>query len=389
MTSSLPAASAVVLLATLTATGVLAEDRRARWRWADGERAGDRAQIEPPPVEAPPEVLEERNEECLDCHSDPDEDEIVTFPDGTTLAVAVDEESFAASVHGDNTSCKGCHRTGYDDHPHADLEAATARDYGRQQTATCRRCHYAYYTRVIDGIHFKLLQAGRDEAPSCVDCHTAHAMPDPTTPAVAANDTCGRCHEEELEQYKQSVHGKALAGKHPEDAPLCIDCHGAHRISDPRRSADRVRGHEVCAGCHADEEMMARHDLTADVMTSYLQDFHGVSNRLYARGAGAPARRMASCSDCHGIHDVRGFDASEEGEKAVRERLTKVCGECHKDVDQEFTKAWMSHYPPTLAGAPLVWAVTWGYRLLIPLIMFGLIGHILLHLWSLRWRRRD
>ncbi len=37
--------------------------------------------------------------------------------------------------------------------------------------------------------------------------------------------------------------------------------------------------------------------------------------------------------------------------------------------------------------APLVWGVKWLYRIMIPLIMLGLILHILLHLWRYRSRR--
>lgn len=329
--------------------------------------------------------LNEQNEPCLDCHNDAEDE--VKFPNGTTLVVDVNGEAFGKSVHGGNTACTGCHR-GFGEHPHRPVTAVDRKEYRDQASDVCRRCHYAYYTRVLDGIHFKMRNEGKLQAPSCADCHDAHTMGDPKGSVAQINEGCGRCHAEVYETYKKSVHGKALIdSKYAEDLPSCVSCHGAHRIADPREKNFRVTSHELCARCHGDKERMEKFGLNTYVLTSYLTDFHGVSNRLYAKGAGEPGKPMATCTDCHGVHGIETFE--ENRTEAVEARLRKVCRRCHEDSDDNFTAAWLSHYPPTLSKAPLVWAITWTYRIMIPAIMFGLIVHILLHLWRIRMERTE
>ena len=343
---------------------------------ADGPAVGDVPPTRPAAV-APAE-LASLNEDCLDCH-DAAEDTL-QLADGSTLVVGVSGEAFGASVHGNNTPCVGCHR-GIAEHPHPKVTAPGRKEYRQEQTRSCQRCHYAYHTRVLDGIHFKMLNEGRD-APGCVDCHGAHEMVDPLASRKALNRRCGDCHMPVFKRYRASAHGGALAEQGGEDLPLCIDCHGAHGISDPRKSGQRVRSHEICGRCHGDAERMAPYGLNTDVMSSYLDDFHGVSNKLYAAGAGKPMRRMATCTDCHGVHDATSFKNNGDNKAAIRARLAPVCQECHPGSDVALTDAWLSHYPASISRAPLVWGIRWIYRVLIPLIMLGLIGHILLHLWS-------
>jgi predicted CXXCH cytochrome family protein len=131
---------------------------------------------------------------------------------------------------------------------------------------------------------------------------------------------------------------------------------------------------------------MEPYDLNTEVVSTYLTDFHGQSNAMYAMGAGEPGKPMATCTDCHGIHDIPSFKTTDKS--VVRERVVKVCQSCHQDVPEGFADAWLSHYPPTLESAPLVWAVTWFYRIIIPLILAGLVLHILLDLWRVRMSRR-
>jgi hypothetical protein len=138
----------------------------------------------------------------------------------------------------------------------------------------------------------------------------------------------------------------------------------------------------MCARCHDDGAMMARHGLGAAIVSAYLDDFHGASNKLYAALGEQPARPTAACYDCHGAHDVNPFDAADA---AARQReIADACRGCHEGVPDSFAGAWLSHQPPSVGSAPAVWAVTWGYRMLIPMILLGLVLHILLHLWKVR-----
>jgi len=324
-----------------------------------------------------------RSEGCLECHAE-DPDAKVTFGDGSSRAVLVDRKTIALSVHGGALACTDCHRD-IARHPHAPVKARDARAYTLDESRTCRRCHYAYYTRVLDGIHFKVLESGNRNAPTCVDCHGAHDVQDPKGPRVEVSQRCARCHDKVYAAYAGSVHGRAMLEEANTDVPVCTDCHGAHAIANPKEPTFRTTTHQMCAKCHGDATKMAKYNLNPEVVSSYLQDFHGVSNSLYSEGATKVYKPMATCTDCHGIHDIEKFSSGDKG--AIREKVLTVCRGCHEEVPATFGDAWLSHYQPTLASAPMVWSVKWAYRILIPFIMAGLVLHILLHLWRLRAHR--
>ena len=337
------------------------------------------------PVRALAEEEEEpKSEECMECHEDAD-DEFVEFPDGSKLSIGIDSDAWKGSIHAKESTCRGCHKDIVGD-PHPDLSFKSAREYQVAQVDTCRRCHYAHYTRVVDGTHWAQLQAGNPKAPTCVDCHGAHDIVPMASHRADISKRCGRCHQEIGKAYEDSVHGRAVVGSSNPDMPVCTDCHAAHANKDPRSPGFHAASHEICAKCHSDEEKMKRYGLSPRVVSTYLDDFHGASNQLYALGAGKPGKPLATCTDCHGVHDVEHFDG-EGGTEAVRERVVAMCKRCHGDVPDGFADAWMSHYEPTIASAPLVWAVVWGYRILIPMILLGLVLHILLHLWRVRFSR--
>lgn len=323
-------------------------------------------------------------DDCMDCHEDAEGEE-VEFDDGSTLEVLVDRETWISSVHGRKLGCTKCHR-GISDYPHPDRESPTARSYQIRQAETCKRCHYAYYTRVLDGTHYAQRAKGNQKAPTCVDCHGAHNVRNPRTPRIEIDKRCARCHQQVSARYERSVHGKALVEDNNQDVPVCTDCHQAHSMRDPRSKKFRAGSHTICARCHSDAAVMDRYGLSTNVLASFLDDFHGRSNALYAKGLGEPNQPMATCTDCHGAHDIQTF-TSDGDPSSVRGRVVQVCRQCHEGVPPEFADAWLSHYEPTLASAPLVWSVKWVYRILIPVIMAGLILHVLLHLWQVRRQR--
>jgi hypothetical protein len=103
-------------------------------------------------------------------------------------------------------------------------------------------------------------------------------------------------------------------------------------------------------------------------------------------GAGKNGRAMATCTDCHGVHDIASVKTTSD-RAAIRGRLVNVCQSCHEGATPAFADAWLPHYTPTLSSAPLVWGIRWAYRILIPFIVLGLVMHILLHLYRVRAHR--
>ncbi len=339
--------------------------------------------ILPPRAGADEEPVDE--DDCLMCHSDM-AGEYLDFPDESRLELYVDEETWRASVHAPEMSCDGCHRD-IDDYPHPIRTEDSVQSYQLELAATCNRCHYAYYTRFLDGIHYLQFQIGNMDAPTCVSCHGAHDTRVDEVERAWIDQRCGECHSEIADTYRASVHGAALNEERNPDVPACTECHGAHQIQDPTRPQFHAGSHEVCAQCHADEELMAEYGLNPWVVDTYLDDFHGASNRVYTRSGTVPDEALATCTDCHGVHDIQSF--SDGAAADVRERLTARCQACHEDASIDFSDAWLSHYPPTWDSAPLVWAVKWVYAILIPLMITALVLHILLHLFRLGMTRKE
>jgi nitrate/TMAO reductase-like tetraheme cytochrome c subunit len=328
--------------------------------------------------------IEDANQECFDCHES-EEDEVLTFGDKATKHVQVDPKTWGDSIHGGELKCTDCHRQ-ISEYPHPEVRFGNAREYRIERSDTCKRCHYAYHTRMLDSIHYKVLEEGNKSAPTCVDCHGAHDVGDPSERQEIPG-RCATCHEKVSMEYAASVHGQALTGPMAVDVPVCTDCHGAHDIKDPGEPQFHASSYNICGKCHGDADKMERHGLNPDVVDTFLDDFHGRSNELYAMGAGRPGQPIATCTDCHGVHDIQSFRRGDATAAEVKERVIVACRKCHEDAPLEFADAWLSHYQPTLESAPLVWAVQWGYRILIPLIMVGLVLHILLHLWRVRTHR--
>ena len=121
---------------------------------------------------------------------------------------------------------------------------------------TCGKCHAKIEAEYDAGIHGKALAAGDLKAPVCTDCHTAHAILNPTDATFRMQSTpiCGSCHKEKLTTYRDTFHSQlGMFGGYVETA-RCWDCHGAHDIlpaSDPHSRINKANLVETCGRCHA------------------------------------------------------------------------------------------------------------------------------------------
>ncbi len=321
-------------------------------------------------------------DDCLGCHGG-DPSQTMDLPSGEKLSLYVDQAVFAKSVHGEILRCGDCHadKTGY---PHDSKPFQTRRDVTVAYYEQCKSCHFANYTKTLDGVHFAVMAKGNRKAALCVDCHGFHDISRPTEPRARISQTCAGCHADVNKVYLKSVHGKGLTAGN-QDVPVCTDCHRAHDIADPRDGSLALRTPEICGRCHTDAKLMARYGLSTKVVDTYLRDFHGMSASL-TRGRAKPGERRdpkslvaAVCTDCHGVHDI--VRAEDPGSPVVRANLVKTCRKCHPGATDNFPASWLSHYEPSPERAPLVWAVQLFYRLMIPFMIGGLVLQIALHLW--------
>jgi predicted CXXCH cytochrome family protein len=134
----------------------------------------------------------------------------------------------------------------------------------------------------------------------------------PAGAAAPTNDDCLACHGDATltagdgrpvavaaEPFAASVHGSFS----------CTDCH-ADLAQTEFPHAERLAKVD-CSVCHADPVAM-----------------YGGSVHAEARKAGNAA--AATCTDCHGVHDIRA--ASDKASPTYPLNLPAMCGKCHGDA---------------------------------------------------------
>jgi cytochrome b subunit of formate dehydrogenase len=126
--------------------------------------------------------------------------------------------------------------------------------------ATCGKCHLGIEEIYNKSVHGQLLAKGDKRGPVCTDCHTAHDVETPQNGhfKMASDQRCGKCHEDRLEHYRDTYHGKAMALGKPNvasDVAACYDCHGHHDVLPPSNPESRLSKTNIlatCQKCHAD-----------------------------------------------------------------------------------------------------------------------------------------
>jgi predicted CXXCH cytochrome family protein len=313
------------------------------------------------------------DQRCLDCHDG--SDATLVFGNGEKRSVDFDLDAFNISVHGSSNpsgylSCYDCH--GEHPFPHESGPYATPRDLRLELNARCEGCHSYQAELGSDSVHAVAMAAGNTNAAVCVDCHGYHDVHKPGVPRAEISLTCGTCHTDIFAEYKDSVHGSALLQESNPDVPTCINCHGVHNISDPTTDLFRIRSPELCAGCHANKELMNKYGISTNVFNSYVSDFHGTTVTLFEQQDPNAEVNKAVCYDCHGVHNIRAPDDPES--TVLQQNLIATCRRCHPDATTNFSTAWLSHYEPSPDKYPLVYYVNLFYKVFIP----GILGFFLI-----------
>jgi len=148
-------------------------------------------------------------------------------------------------------------------------------------------------------------------ANSCLDCHSALDPPYKVTE----------------EQFSQDIHAqKGLT---------CASCHGGDPSKDDQDAMSKKAGFRgkiarkdiptLCGRCHSDGAYMRQYNpsLRTDQLTQYLTSVHG---KLRAKGDD----RVAVCTDCHGVHDLR--PAGDTRSKVHPVNIAQTCARCHADA---------------------------------------------------------
>jgi predicted CXXCH cytochrome family protein len=314
--------------------------------------------------------------DCLACHAEPSLSR--TLPSGEVLPLSIRPDELDSSVHGVlGIGCQACHQDlqGY---PHPQAGYSDRRQLSEALYESCQRCHPDHYARTLDSMHAAAAAAGNPDTPICTDCHGAHYVQPPSQPRATISRTCGSCHTQISDSYVASVHGSALIQEDNPDVPVCTDCHGVHNIQDPRTALFRVESPELCAGCHADPELMSRYGLSNDVYALYSLSWHGVDVSVYRAIWPTIWHESAVCTDCHGVHDIR--RTADPQSRVNPANLLTTCRTCHPEAGPNWTGAWTGHYQVSLERTPFVFYTQAFYDGFAPFVLWLSGGYVFLQI---------
>ena len=187
----------------------------------------------------------------------------------------------------------------------------------------CLSCHE------VDLVKF---EASKHGSMGCVGCHTTITkLPHADKPGPVS---CVDCHEGPVKAYAKSIHGTSKKGG-MQDSATCASCHGsAHLIlgsGDPASKTAKKNLPDTCGSCHSSPEFLAKHNIPfAKPVEAYRLSLHG---RQVAKGNTS----AASCSDCHGSHDI--LPSQDPKAHVNRARVAETCGVCHTAVQAVFDES--------------------------------------------------
>jgi len=291
------------------------------------------------------------NATCLTCHdASKQKIKVPAGDEGDRALNSIKPEKYGKGVHA-KMQCVTCHTEITDaEAPHK--KAATAK------VAGCAQCHQDLWQKlqadnkadpksrlniVVQNIaaYKNSFHARPDkDDPSkakatCTDCHDTHTFDVPPRGTAQRADwhltvpnVCGdKCHTDELEEYSESVHGKAALEEHDIKSAVCSDCHTTHDIGNTSADPTKLAITENCGNCHKEN------------LKTYRGTYHGQVNRLgYAY--------TAKCFDCHGSHDI--LKADDPKSKVSDKNRLKTCQKCHSDKKpgmHDATPGFMSFGP--------------------------------------------
>jgi len=282
------------------------------------------------------------NATCLSCHESGKKPIEVAGKDDEKRPLApLSPGKYAKSVHA-RMDCVACHSAITDNQAqHQKAPGAKAPecascheqlwDTAKKNNATQGRERLEIVVQNIaayrNSFHMRP-DADHPERPKavCSDCHSTHEFAVPTAGTQSREDwrltipkTCGeKCHEEQLEDYASSAHGKLAMGKGDPKGAVCVDCHTTHKIEGASSQSFKLKNVEACGDCHKEE------------LHSYRDTYHGQVNKL-------GYTYTAKCSDCHGSHNINGAD-DPTSKVHVNNRL-KTCQHCHNEKKEGMTLA--------------------------------------------------
>ncbi len=222
-------------------------------------------------------------------------------------------------------------------------------------------------------VHGKLVEEGRVDSANCVLCHGVHDIKNlvqPGSKILSFNvpDTCGNCHQEIAEEYKQSIHW-IYVKKGVREAPVCNDCHSEHSVTaintvNKNEEVKRIQ-EETCFICHQNPVLARRFNLEGDAPHLYRDSYHGLA-------ASRGDSEVALCVDCHGVHKIL---PKSHPESTINEvNVTQTCKSCHSNATEVFSKSY-SHKTASASALTIENLIKKYYKIFILIVIGGMVVH--------------
>jgi len=161
--------------------------------------------------------------------------------------------------------CSGCH---------ADAKLMSKYDIATDQ--------FSKWEKSVHGVAFA---KGNPNAPTCTGCHGAHASAPPDASSVA--HACGRCHQDEMGFFEQSVHSQGFRKR---GIAQCVACHSNHDVAPASPQLVGTTSEAACMKCHSNDEKPRK---VADDIATLLRG---------ARDRAAEARAAVARAHDLGLH---------------------------------------------------------------------------------------
>jgi len=153
--------------------------------------------------------------------------------------------------------------------------------------------------------------------------------------SAAAADSCVTCHA----AIDDAAKGPAALIKndvHIAHGLSCADCHGGDRTSDdPDVSMNKAKGFKgkparaaipkFCAACHSSPDYMRKY-----APRERVDQFELYQTSVHGKRLAAGDTAVATCIDCHSVHDIRAVKDSAAPVHPLH--VGETCSRCHSDA---------------------------------------------------------
>ena len=310
-------------------------------------------------ADGPTAAIKLDNASCQICHDGGKGALSITDANGKKRVLhSVNGDKMAKSVHA-KMQCVDCHQ---------DItNSASPHTKGSAAKADCVQCHQALWetvkkenkTKETPGLSYVAIKietqkqsihakVNKDDPTqtnaTCASCHDSHAViktkvgtPEHDAKRLAVAAMCGTCHEENLEEYSGSVHGKAVVDKNDPKAAICTDCHNPMGVDQTSKDESKRGMLAACSGCHKENAK------------SYRDTYHGQITTL-------GYNNTAMCFNCHGSHDLR--SPKDPKSKVHPDNRLKTCQKCHKEATAGFVTYEPHGNAHDFKRYPQIWITT-------------------------------